>query len=590
MNLKKSTYLCILFILFVSLFPLNLLSQPTTFSDSFEGSELDPFWTLYEQNGSFEIISGESTTGSQSIKLFSTSDEGTRNVALQHFFPVLMKGEVSVKFYDTAPGEESLYSGLYLFNNFSDPNLHYFALTYDWDGDNYWVNSGNEAVQTSVERTEGWHEFKIVFQETQIIFYIDGLNVLTSAGDFSFDQVNLRLYGPAYRPDAEYYFDDFYINVYPAATEFGISQYVALAEKSLLIMNKAEIKSGNIGVNNPSNSPFGCSYELTIGKNVILPEGYEASANNVYVAKNADVRSDVKYNTIENEGDISGELINPVELPLVDTMPDFYESTPGNSIIRLRNNKTITLQPGNYGKIVTGRKCKIIFEGGMYNIKSINTGNKCELLFNGPSEIRIYESLDTDINCYIGPNTTSVTAKDIKFYIEGKKWYTLIDCSIGMKNDVKANFYAPNGTIWVKKNTSLEGSLVGKNIVVGFKVDLVLNSAWSGSTSVLKGGSGSLISSVEDPEIIENDFLLEQNYPNPFNPSTTIRYNLPENTNTKLTVFNSIGENVAVLVNEFQSAGIHNVTFDASQLCSGIYFYRLETDRYSEMKKMILVK
>ncbi len=585
LNLTKSIFLVLSFLL-----TLCISAQPITLSDNFEESQINSFWSLYEQNGVVELTTEESFSGTQSVKLSSTSNEGTRNVALQHFFPEQMKGEISVKFFDTSPGLESLYSGLYLFNHFNDPTEHFFALTYDWDGEKYWVNSGNGAVQTTVDRTAGWHEFKIIFSQSQIEFFIDGNSVLVTAGDYSFDQVNLRLYGPDFRPDAHFYFDDFYINAYPAASEGGINQYVALAEKNLVIMNKAKITSGSIGVNNPNDGPFGCLYELTIGKNVTLPEGYEAIANKVYVAKKADVKSDVAYNVLENEGVISGALINPIELPLVENMPEFVEASVGSENIRLRNNKTITIPPGNYGKIKTGNKCKIIFEGGVYNIRSINTGNKCELLFNGSSEIRIYESLDTDLNCYIGPNATNITAKDIKFYIEGKKWYTLIDCSIGINNNVKANFYAPNGTIWVKKKTSFEGSLVGKNIVVGFKVNLVLNSGWSFSTSALKGSPGSHISSAEGSEIIKNDFVLEQNYPNPFNPSTTISYNLPENTSTKLTVFNSIGETVALLVDEFQSAGFHKATFDASKLCSGIYFYRLETDRFSEIKKMILVK
>jgi hypothetical protein len=85
-------------------------------------------------------------------------------------------------------------------------------------------------------------------------------------------------------------------------------------------------------------------------------------------------------------------------------------------------------------------------------------------------------------------------------------------------------------------------------------------------------------------------FSLEQNYPNPFNPSTTIEYSIPESSNVKLIVFNSLGEKVTTLVNNFEEAGIHKVNFDAKDLSSGIYFYQLRAGSFVETKKMILTK
>lgn len=87
-----------------------------------------------------------------------------------------------------------------------------------------------------------------------------------------------------------------------------------------------------------------------------------------------------------------------------------------------------------------------------------------------------------------------------------------------------------------------------------------------------------------------DDYTLEQNYPNPFNPATTIGYVLKEKTNTKLILFNSIGEEIAVLVNEEQVKGFHKVDFNASALASGVYFYRLQAGDFIESKKMILLK
>jgi hypothetical protein len=87
-----------------------------------------------------------------------------------------------------------------------------------------------------------------------------------------------------------------------------------------------------------------------------------------------------------------------------------------------------------------------------------------------------------------------------------------------------------------------------------------------------------------------NKFELSQNYPNPFNPITTIRFSLPESGNIKLTVFNIIGEQVAELVNGFKEAGIHTVNFDADNLNSGNYIYRIEATGFTQAKKMTLIK
>ena len=81
---------------------------------------------------------------------------------------------------------------------------------------------------------------------------------------------------------------------------------------------------------------------------------------------------------------------------------------------------------------------------------------------------------------------------------------------------------------------------------------------------------------------------LLQNYPNPFNPATTIRYELPKSTTVLLKIFNALGQEVALLVNEHKKAGYYQATWNAN-VPSGIYFYRLHAGEYAETKKMILL-
>jgi photosystem II stability/assembly factor-like uncharacterized protein len=89
---------------------------------------------------------------------------------------------------------------------------------------------------------------------------------------------------------------------------------------------------------------------------------------------------------------------------------------------------------------------------------------------------------------------------------------------------------------------------------------------------------------------VPSDYSLHQNFPNPFNPTTSILYELPKKGFVKLVIFDALGRELETLVKEKQSAGTYEATFNASQYSSGVYFYRLTTDGFSETKKMILLK
>ena len=86
------------------------------------------------------------------------------------------------------------------------------------------------------------------------------------------------------------------------------------------------------------------------------------------------------------------------------------------------------------------------------------------------------------------------------------------------------------------------------------------------------------------------DYTLQQNYPNPFNPVTTISYSLPVKSEVELIIFNALGEGVMQLTNEEKEAGRYSVEFNATELSSGIYFYRLQAGKFVETKKMVLLR
>lgn len=90
--------------------------------------------------------------------------------------------------------------------------------------------------------------------------------------------------------------------------------------------------------------------------------------------------------------------------------------------------------------------------------------------------------------------------------------------------------------------------------------------------------------------IVSDNYNLSQNYPNPFNPATKINFQLPKSSFVTLKVYNSLGKEVAELVNEKLNAGAYQTTFDAASFSSGAYFYKIEADGFKETKKMLLVK
>ena len=134
-----------------------------------------------------------------------------------------------------------------------------------------------------------------------------------------------------------------------------------------------------------------------------------------------------------------------------------------------------------------------------------------------------------------------------------------------------------NGSGWV----SLGGTMAGNTMF------LVSSQIYSAFAFI---GTPSGVVSVAEGQAIPGKFRLEQNYPNPFNPSTIIHYDLPQRSIVRLSVFNTLGQEVAVLISGEESAGYHEVRFDAVGLPSGMYFYRLQAGDYVQSRKLLLLK
>ncbi|MGB5530147.1 MAG: YCF48-related protein, partial [Ignavibacteriaceae bacterium] len=101
---------------------------------------------------------------------------------------------------------------------------------------------------------------------------------------------------------------------------------------------------------------------------------------------------------------------------------------------------------------------------------------------------------------------------------------------------------------------------------------------------------GEPVTKVDESTLTVNEFKLEQNYPNPFNPSTSLQYAISNRQFVSLKVYDVLGNEIATLVNEEKERGVYSVTFDASNLASGLYLYRIQAGSFTKTKKMILIK
>lgn len=226
-------------------------------------------------------------------------------------------------------------------------------------------------------------------------------------------------------------------------------------------------------------------------------------------------------------------------------------------------------------------------------------GNEWTVYYYSHSKAE-YMAVDKNNNIWIATFSGGL----VKF--DGANWSTYNRANSDLpSNYVNAIVFDSIGNIWVGTDGGL-AKFDGNNWTVfrSSNSDLLHNSVislafdnldnlWIGTRngiSVYKEGGVILSVEEKNEEQISTNYTLSQNYPNPFNPSTTIEYSIPKRSHITIKVYDLLGREVATLINEEKPAGNYSITFDASNLSSGVYFYKLTAGTFNQTKKLILVK
>ena len=162
-------------------------------------------------------------------------------------------------------------------------------------------------------------------------------------------------------------------------------------------------------------------------------------------------------------------------------------------------------------------------------------------------------------------------------------------------HDWTDDFDLLNNSQWSKANWTFDGNrvdFVPENVVLidGMLILCLTKASDLGFNGIVPVDSLGLISSVNKYNVTPHEYILEQNYPNPFNPTTIINYTLPKQTFVNISVYNSLGSEIEVLVNQEKQAGSYSVKYDASNLSNGVYFYVMKSSETKQVKKMLILK
>jgi hypothetical protein len=247
-----------------------------------------------------------------------------------------------------------------------------------------------------------------------------------------------------------------------------------------------------------------------------------------------------------------------------------------------------------------------VLESGTLDLDlSDNDGDWYSITLDPPVSFKSGETFfisiesDNDIEYPAGADYDA-TIPNKSFYHNGASWTNLNTIS-GFENSaflIRATGTKKNGNENVVTISPASGTVAAGNsqlITLSLDAQNINEGTYTGSVNITTNGGNISIPidylvDIEKESLLPSEYHLRQNYPNPFNPRTVINYSITVNSQVLLIVYDALGREVNTLVNKQQNLGIYQVEWNAENLSSGIYYYKLTVDEWSDTKKMILLR
>lgn len=305
-----------------------------------------------------------------------------------------------------------------------------------------------------------------------------------------------------------------------------ISSVVIFGSNSVYLKQGATVISGNVVANDASEGPtLACGdNEVCVGVSVNTGPDTDILGDSIQVKSGADIQGAVYCNELDNNGSNPGLSCGQVSLPVIEFLPPFIEQAPRPDApsITVLIGESIVLPAGDYGILKVKKNGVVRFTGGIYNFEEIDSGTSTDLIFDAPSEIRVAGKFSLDQNSTLGSDM-GVAASQILFYVAGVNGNsgnfgaTPRAAKIGVGATVSANFYVPNGTLWLRQNSVTTGSFLARDTILGDGATTSLDSAFGNQPptadpqSVSTGGAGMLTITLtgSDPEEFDLTFSIQ---------------------------------------------------------------------------------
>lgn len=282
-----------------------------------------------------------------------------------------------------------------------------------------------------------------------------------------------------------------------------------------------------------------------------------------------------------------GPLLTIQQQPYLDSLFYHTEGTNGFEYFSIRNIEQFLIALDSAG--VASNFSFLEFFSSLqdwYDVYRFTSGTQEYNLLQKDTSITI-GSLSYDFRfSYTGKRLTDQTIQTVLGSYNCKKF--LLQWKIAyLFGPIPVELLSTKDTIWIAP-----GNWIVQDIIPGQYID---NLTFLGIPPFSLPGletklTNDIVVSISDDEAKPESFALYQNYPNPFNPLTSIEYRVGSMEYVTLKVFDVLGNEVAIFVNEEKPAGTYEINFDASKLSSGVYFYQLQAGSFVETKKMLLLK